>query len=196
MAKILLHSDDMALLEYWQSVLKERCMVVDDVNELSKVEGSIVIISFVAGCHQCIEVLEQLVQHANRVLVLQRVPDFPTAKQFMRLGIKGYGNALMRDHFLVAAVEALEEGMVWLHPEFTSQLIMQIDGGQKDDISEYLDKLSDREQEVAMLLKEGDIYKVIAEKLNITPRTVKAHAQHIYTKLNVKDRLGLALLLK
>jgi NarL family two-component system response regulator LiaR len=125
MEKILLYSDDMALLDYWQSVIQNRYKVVDDINELFSVEGSVVIISFSTGCHQCIEALERLVQNNNRVLVLQRVPDFVTAKQFMRLGIKGYGNALMRDHFLVAAIETLQEGMVWLHPEFTTQLIIK-----------------------------------------------------------------------
>lgn len=196
MMQILLYSDDIALVEYWQSVFDQRCTVIDDVTALDTVRDAIVVISFIEGCQQCIVLLERLVQNGNRVLVLQRVPDFLTAKQFMRLGIKGYGNALMRDHFLVAAVEALQEGMVWLHPEFTSQLIMQMDGGQTDETSTYLERLSEREKEVALLLKEGDIYKVIAEKLNITPRTVKAHAQNIYIKLNVKDRLGLALLLK
>jgi DNA-binding NarL/FixJ family response regulator len=59
-----------------------------------------------------------------------------------------------------------------------------------------LSELTSREKEVALLLKEGKTYKNIAQKLDITPRTVKAHAGHIYTKLNVKDRLALALLLK
>ncbi|WP_202970465.1 LuxR C-terminal-related transcriptional regulator [Sulfurospirillum diekertiae] len=43
---------------------------------------------------------------------------------------------------------------------------------------------------------KGDSHKEIAEKLNITVRTVKAHATAIYSQLNIKDRLALALLVR
>ena len=56
--------------------------------------------------------------------------------------------------------------------------------------------LSHREAEVATLLSQGDSHKEIAEKLQITVRTVKAHASAIYSRLNIKDRLALALLLR
>ena len=194
--KITLHSDDITLLDYWQKALARPSDVVDSLDELFAVNDSIIIINYSACGHDCKGVLERLIQHNNKVLILHRVPGFTTAKQLLSWGVKGYGNALMREHFLVAAVETLQEGMVWLYPEFTTELITQIDSGSKNSHEEHLKKLSEREREVALLLKEGDIYKVIAEKLNITARTVKAHAQSIYTKLNVKDRLGLALLLK
>ena len=192
---IVLHSDDITLLEYWQSALKSS-KVVDSLEAITAVSDSIVVLNYTACNRDCKRVLEKLVQQNNRVLILHRVPDFTMAKQLLAWGVKGYGNALMREHFLIAAVETLQDGMIWLYPEFTTQLITQMDSGSSSDYMIHLEKLSEREQEVALLLKEGDIYKAIAEKLGITPRTVKAHAQSIYSKLNVKDRLGLALLLK
>lgn len=194
--KIVLHSDDIALLEHWQSALDRPCEVVDSIEMLRTVSNSIVLVNYSACGGECKSILEELVQHNNRVLVLHRVPGFIMAKQLLAWGVRGYGNALMRDHFLVAAVETLKDGMVWLYPEFTTELITQMHSSSEKDNDIHLRKLSKREREVALLLKDGDIYKVIAEKLNITPRTVKAHAQSVYTKLNVKDRLGLALLLK
>ncbi len=194
--KIVLYSDDITLLDYWQSALDRSCETVDSIEMLGSVSESIVLLNYSACGRECKTFLEKLVQQNNRILMLHRVPDFATAKQLLSWGVKGYGNALMREHFLVAAVETLQEGMVWLYPEFTTQLITQMDNGREDNYAVHLEKLSEREREVALLLKEGDIYKAVAEKLGITPRTVKAHAQSIYTKLNVKDRLGLALLLK
>ena len=193
--KIVLHSDDITLLEYWQNALDKPSDVVDAIEDLSSVSNSIVVVNY-SACREWKSLLATLTRQNNRVLLLHRVPDFATAKQLLAWGVKGYGNALMREHFLVAAVETLQDGMVWLYPEFTTQLITQMDSGRADGHEIHLKKLSEREREVALLLKEGDIYKEIAEKLGITPRTVKAHAQSIYTKLNVKDRLGLALLLK
>jgi len=193
--EIVLHSDDITLLQYWENSLSQSCEVADTIEDLTSYSNSIIIINY-SACHEWKSLLETLTLQKNKVLLLHRVPDFATTKQFLAWGVKGYGNALMREHFLVAAVETLQDGMVWLYPEFTTQLIAQMDSGVKEGCDVHLKKLSQREQDVTLLLKEGDIYKVIAEKLGITSRTVKAHAQSIYTKLNVKDRLGLALLLK
>jgi DNA-binding NarL/FixJ family response regulator len=75
-------------------------------------------------------------------------------------------------------------------------MIAGLPTNEASDNTYKLDVLSEREKEVALLLKDGSTYKDIASQLNITPRTIKAHASHIYKKLAVKDRLSLALLLK
>ena len=49
-------------------------------------------------------------------------------------------------------------------------------------------KLSDREQEVLLLMAEGAANKEIASKLTITERTVKAHVTGILNKLGVNSR--------
>jgi two-component system nitrate/nitrite response regulator NarL len=43
------------------------------------------------------------------------------------------------------------------------------------------------------MVASGDSNKIIARKLNITDRTVKAHLTTVFQKLNVRDRLQLAL---
>lgn len=192
---IILYSDDINLLAHWEKIPFGEYKVVDDLNDLKAFKSSIMIINFSAFNNTHKELIPLLQKKGNSVLVLHRTPNIQTAKEVLSLGAKGYGNALMREHFIVSAVETLKDGMVWLHPEFTSQLIMQAPAVKKD-ISEFLEQLSDREKEVTLLLKDAYTYKVIAQKLDITPRTVKAHAHSIYTKLGVKDRLALALLLK
>ena len=54
-------------------------------------------------------------------------------------------------------------------------------------------KLTRREREVAELVGSGANNKIIAKKLLITDRTVKAHLTAIYDKLGITDRLQLAL---
>jgi len=51
-------------------------------------------------------------------------------------------------------------------------------------------------KDVALEIKEGKSNKEIAVALKITERTVKAHLSHIYEKLDVHDRLSLAMLLR
>jgi DNA-binding NarL/FixJ family response regulator len=48
--------------------------------------------------------------------------------------------------------------------------------------------LTAREQEVLELLTQGCLYKEIADKLQITYRTVSTHIEHIYEKLHVHSR--------
>lgn len=48
--------------------------------------------------------------------------------------------------------------------------------------------LSDRERDVLALLAEGLLYKEIADKLSIAPKTVKNHIHAIYEKLHVANR--------
>lgn len=193
--QIVLHSDDLLLLEHWEKSLEKKFIVIDTVEELSSVKNSLIIINFSACNGECDMLLRDL-GITNKLLVLHRTPDIQTAKHVLTHGAKGYGNALMRSHFLISAVQTIEEGMIWLYPEFTTMLIVDIPVKEENENLIKLDVLSEREQEVALLLKDGLTYKEIAEKLDITPRTIKAHAANTYKKLSVKDRLGLALLLK
>lgn len=193
--KIVLHSDDILLAQHWENAIKEKCTLIDDLEELNSIENSLIIINYSACNSQCEDVLKRITL-SNKVLILHRTPNIDTAKYILTHGAKGYGNALMRDHFIISAVETIKEGMIWLYPEFTTMLIMDIPTKDKSSNLSKLDVLSSRETEVALLLKDGLTYKDIAKKLTITPRTVKAHASHVYKKLAVKDRLGLALLLK
>jgi len=191
----ILHSDDMNLLSHWENSLSGECSVFDELEELLKLKQSLIVINYSACNGKCEDILSKLVANQNSVLILHRIPTLNTAKKLLKLGAKGYGNAMMRDHFIISALHTINDGMVWLYPEFTSELITELPSKNSDNEVE-LQKLTSRERDVALLLKDGKSYKVVAEALDITPRTVKAHAGHIYIKLNVKDRLGLALLLK
>lgn len=194
--KIILHSDDINLISFWEKSIQEEYIIFNELDDLKNSKGNLVVINYSAFNSTEKEIINSLNEDLNYVLVLHRTPDIDTAKELLSYGVKGYGNALMKRHFLRSAIEAIKEGMIWLHPELISQLIAQIPTQDSKDTSWIFNKLSKREKEVAYLLGEGDTYRVVADKLKIKPRTVKAHARSIYTKLHVKDRLALALLLK
>ncbi|MBV5337679.1 MAG: response regulator transcription factor [Deltaproteobacteria bacterium] len=59
-----------------------------------------------------------------------------------------------------------------------------------------LAKLTEREREVAVLVAHGECNKEIARELNIAERTVKAHLSTVFEKLDVRDRLQLAIHLR
>ena len=53
--------------------------------------------------------------------------------------------------------------------------------------------LTPREREIALLVGAGVSNKAIAQRLDITERTVKAHLGAVFNKLGVTGRLQLAL---
>ena len=59
---------------------------------------------------------------------------------------------------------------------------------QGEQKSDNLFHLSDREKEILRSLCEGLEYKEIAEKLSISPNTVKKHVINIYDKLHVNNK--------
>ncbi len=64
---------------------------------------------------------------------------------------------------------------------------------QLDTVSPDSGKLSKREQETLALLAEGFRYKEIADKLGISPNTVREYVHSIYQKLHVSSRLEAVL---
>lgn len=69
-------------------------------------------------------------------------------------------------------------------------------GSVSAEVQDRLAGLSAREREVLDLILEGNMNKVIADKLGISMRTVEVHRAHIFDKMNVKTAVELARLLK
>lgn len=61
------------------------------------------------------------------------------------------------------------------------------------DLPNRMAGLTHREREISEMVAEGLSNKVIARKLEISDRTVKAHLTAVFQKLNIHDRLQLAL---
>lgn len=81
--------------------------------------------------------------------------------------------------------------------DIKSQFI--IPPGTLDDLVEYYNmdlyngdvvKLTPTEENVLRELVEGESYKIIASKLNVSLETIKTHIKNIYRKLNVHNSAG------
>lgn len=193
--KLYILSDDISVRERWGKAFAEMSPVVLPTLSFEMESPSIIMVldRIIADADET--VLKKLFQH--RVMILSTTPNFSEAQRFLHLGAMGYGNAMMHFSHLHSAYQALEEGKVWLHPDFITLMITQIrdTATAQEKSAALLEGLSKREQEVALMLANGSTHKQIADSLDITVRTVKAHATSIYQKLDVKDRLALSILL-
>jgi DNA-binding NarL/FixJ family response regulator len=196
MMKLYLVSSVDSVLEHWNKALKKYHPIkLNTINELNRPNEGIVFL------HDAVlsddELGYFLKDTSCTFMLLSMIPDFTKAQQWLSVGIMGYGNAMMHESHLQSAYHALEEGNIWLHPDFIAGMISQIRDHKdaKEKSLTALDSLSRREREVALMLGDGATHQEIADALDITTRTVKAHATSIYEKLQLKDRLALSILL-
>lgn len=74
---------------------------------------------------------------------------------------------------------------------------LQEDTPVDEEAAERLSRLTDREWEVLCLLADGHPGREIAERLYLSPTTVRNHVQHILNKLEVHSRVeAVAMLLR
>ncbi len=131
-------------------------------------------------------------------IVLEKSPTIVTGKQLISKGIKAYGNSRMLTHHYLQMLQTVIDKNTWTYPELTSALIKSANKINLDDDAKELikNRLTNKESEVTYLILEGLSNNAIAQKLNITTRTVKAHITSLFNKLHVNDRVSLVLLLK
>jgi len=121
-------------------------------------------------------------------------------------GAAGYCDINESASIIALALNSILKGEIWIQRHLVQQVIgalvninSQKQANESIDITEArekLKKLSVRELEVAKMVKIGENNKKIAQHLNISDRTVKAHLTSAFKKLEVRDRLQLALLMK
>jgi two-component system, NarL family, nitrate/nitrite response regulator NarL len=132
----------------------------------------------------------------SRMVVLERCPTIKTGKMLLGHTVKAYGNARMLDLHLMQLLNTVRDGKVWMYPELMAAMIEETNTKDLYIDAELLDRLTEKEQEVTLLVLEGLTNDAIGRRLEITSRTVKAHLTSIFQKLHVNDRLSLVLLLK
>ena len=115
--------------------------------------------------------------------------DPKVIEQLIRLKVHAWG-LLPQDTSqaeLIAAVEAVNEGLVVTHPAWLQQLpaIRDSGNGQNRDMVEAL---TGREMEILQLLALGLTNKQIAVRLGISAHTVKFHVSSIFGKMSTTNR--------
>ncbi len=122
-----------------------------------------------------------------RIIMLTNFTDDEKIMQAIFAGADGYLLKQTSGQKILEAVEETLNGGTSMTP-FVARRVLEAfktRAEQKDSESEIL---SLREQEVLGLLVQGLNYKQIAEKIFISPETVRNHIRNIYEKLHVHSR--------
>lgn len=120
--------------------------------------------------------------------------------ELVKSGMRGCCKRNADAKLIRQVVDEVREGGLWIRRTLTSRLIDEL-GNATLKIKTYratlglLNKLTQREYDIAVRVGNGECNKNIAHACGITERTVKAHLTEIFVKLGVTDRLNLALVL-
>ncbi len=121
------------------------------------------------------------------VIALTSVLEDKSVVGAVKAGAIGY---LLKDteaEELCRAIKAAADGQVQLSPEAQTRLMRELRSPENPDA------LTEREQEVLVLLANGLSNRDISEKLCIAEKTVKTHVSNVLAKLSVKSRTQAAL---
>lgn len=130
-----------------------------------------------------------------RMVACSAVPHDDEGVAALRAGFRGYCNAWISLDLLPRLVQAVADGELWIGRSLLSRLMLSVavQPAAAHFTSQWRKGLTEREQEVACLVAEGASNKEVARQLGVTERTVKDHLSHIFGKLQVHDRVQLAL---
>ncbi|MGW5863106.1 response regulator [Streptomyces sp. NPDC055239] len=136
---------------------------------------------------------------APEVIVLTTFHADEQVLRALRAGAAGFVLKDTPPAEIVAAVRAVAAGEPVLSPTVTQQLITQVTGvdpqqGRRERALERLALLGEREREVAVAVGRGASNADIAAELYLSVATVKAHVSRVLTKLDLNNRVQIALL--
>jgi DNA-binding NarL/FixJ family response regulator len=118
------------------------------------------------------------------ILVCSMHDETVYAQRALRAGARGY---IMKDAdgpTYLAAIRCVLGGQIYVSKKMAASVLDAFATPQSRGSNSPLEKLSDRELEVFRLFGSGKTAKEIASQLNLSPKTVSVHRDHVKEKLN------------
>lgn len=119
-----------------------------------------------------------------KIIIVTSFIDDEKVYPAIEAGAAGYLLKTSTAHEIAEAIRATQRGERVLEPEVTTKMMDRL----TNRTPILHGDLTNREQEVLLLIAEGKSNQEIADSLFITLKTVKTHVSNILSKLEVEDR--------
>ena len=174
-------------------VVAEACDGIECLEKLETVTPDVMLLDINMPRMNGLEVLQKMKEKKIKVkvLVLTVHNEVEYLLKAVDIGVDGY---LLKDSEsaeLKKAILAVDGGENYIQPNLIPVLNAKMIDRNKDTIK--IESLTRRELDVLKLLSFGMYNKEVAEKLNISERTVKNHVSNIFKKIEVTDRTQAAV---
>jgi NarL family two-component system response regulator LiaR len=179
-------------------VVGEAANGVEAVELARRLQPDVVLLDLVMPEMDGIEATPKIIEDTphSRVIILTSFGEEHRVFPAIRAGAQGYLLKDIAPDDLVQAVRAAYLGQVQLHPDIARTLMLAVAAKEESPASQPappFEELTERELEVLCLIAEGLNNREIADRLVISPKTVKTHVSSILSKLHLEDRTRAAI---
>lgn len=164
------------LLEYLQTKVPDLLILDISMPKLTGIEA----VSKVKKLYPQIKIL-MLTMHKNKQYFYHA----------MSAGADGYLMKDDSDEELLLAIKRIQNGKSYLSPYLSQDFADDVISAYRNKRSSPFETLTKREREVLNLVVEGHTSKIMAEMLNLSPRTIDHHRANLLRKFDMKNSVDL-----
>jgi two-component system response regulator NreC len=194
----LLLADDHAVVRNGLRVLLEKegfqvaaeaCDGQDAVRLAAEVHPDIAVLDISMPLLNGLDASRELKKNAQniKIILLTRHDEPQYVTEALRAGVKGYVLKNQAATDLVAAIEQVGRGGVYLSPNI-SRAVME---AYLSKAEPEADPLTPRERQVLQMVGEGKSTKDVARLLGISTKTAESHRARLMRKLDIHETAGL-----
>ena len=185
------------LIEHLGSVvLGEANDAIEAMQQVRKQDWGLVVLDIRLPGRSAVDVLKQIKSEKPHlpVLILSSYPESQYAVRLIQAGAAGYISKDSEETEIIKAVKTAAAGGRYIN-EIVGGLLantMSRSFSNADDLSLY-ESLSDREYQIFLELASGKRAKDIAEKLQVSAKTVATHRSRLMQKMGFSTNAELIL---
>ena len=158
------------------------------IHSIEELRPDVLLMDHSSGVRSTLHFLSELAfvsESTGCVLWTRDVPEAELVRAF-RAGAKGFVKKTSPLPVLLEALRRVKNGETFLEESASPTL-------RQWTIRRNVPRLTPREREIVELVSQGMKNREIAERLTITPGTVKVHLMHVFEKTGARDRYELAV---
>ncbi len=184
-------------------ILDIQCISIDNIKnfELINIPDITLIDASLFEERELLLFIDQLKSNAKDTKILlynmrEEISE-QTLISLLIFGLNGYIKKDLKKQ-LVRAIGAVCKGELWVERKILSRFAegkLVFAKKMEPSFNQIAHKLSPREKEIISFLANGLSNSEIANRLNLSEKTIKAHLYNIYRKLNVRNRSHLIALI-
>ncbi len=126
-----------------------------------------------------------------KIVFLSSNTDKESLNEAIKSGALGYLSKDISEEEFLLALNKIKNNENYFSYGMQQQVYNSFTKNIQENTKYHLIPLSPREIEVIKLFVDGLLYKEIASRLSISPRTVETHKKNILEKLNLKNTVDL-----
>lgn len=174
--------------------------ISDALSLIKNQTPDVILLDLDLGKENSLDFMPEIIRAAKnaRILILTGLHDQDIHKRAIQAGASGILLKNEAGTTLLKAVKKIYEGEAWIDRSLTARIIAAASNSSpaKDEDRRERQKiaaLTNREREIVKLIAEGLVNREISERLFIGEKTVRNNLSIIYDKLELANRLELAI---